>query len=94
MHPLSRPAAPPSVHLRAAVTWLALFPLVTGGLWVMAPFDATWPPVLRTFVLTAVLVPLMVYLVVPSLLRLTLATAHRLGIASRTATRGATPVTR
>ena len=78
MHPTARPAAP-SVHLRALVTWVALFPLVTAGLAVMAPFAGDWPPILRTFVLTAVLVPLMVYLVVPALLKLVGAVTARRG---------------
>ena len=92
MQPTSRPPAVPSVHLRAAVTWLALFPLVTGGLWAMAPFDATWPPVLRIFVLTAVLVPLMVYFVVPTLLKLVLTAAHRHRNARQAASADRTPV--
>lgn len=71
----------PSVHLRAVVTWLALFPLVTGGLAIMAPFDTTWPPILRIFVLTIVLVPLMVYLVVPTLLKLIVTAARRRRVA-------------
>ncbi|WP_422934241.1 hypothetical protein [Sinomonas sp. P47F7] len=93
MQPTSRPPAVPSIHLRAAVTWLALFPLVTVGLWAMAPFDATWPPVLRTFVLTAALVPLMVYLVVPTLLKAVLAIAARRGHRPQTASAHRTPST-
>lgn len=63
------PAAPPSVHIRAVLTWLAIFPLVSIGMLVMAPFTEAWHPVLRAFVLTLVVVPLAVYLVVPRLLR-------------------------
>jgi antibiotic biosynthesis monooxygenase (ABM) superfamily enzyme len=36
----------------------------------MAPFTLGWDPVVRAFVLTLVVVPLAVYLVVPSLLRI------------------------
>ncbi|MDQ4489549.1 hypothetical protein RBS60_04965 [Sinomonas sp. ASV486] len=93
MQPTSRPPAVPSIHVRAAVTWLALFPLVTGGLWAMAPFDAAWPPVLRTFVLTVALVPLMVYLVVPALLKAVLAIAARRGRMPQTAPTHRTPST-
>jgi antibiotic biosynthesis monooxygenase (ABM) superfamily enzyme len=64
--------APPSVHIRAVLTWLAIFPLVSVGMLVMAPFTEGWHPVLRAFVLTLVVVPLAVYLVVPRLLQ-----AHR-----------------
>jgi antibiotic biosynthesis monooxygenase (ABM) superfamily enzyme len=62
--------APPSVHVRAVVTWIAIFPLVAIGLTALAPFSETWHPVLRAFVLTVLIVPLAVYLVVPRLLAL------------------------
>ena len=63
------PAGPPSVHVRAVITWLAIFPLVALGMTVIGPISDTWPPVLRALVLTIVVVPLAVYLVVPQLLR-------------------------
>lgn len=72
-----RPVAPPSVHVRAALTWLAIFPLVTLGFYATAPFSESWPPVLRSFVLTLVVVPLAVYLVVPQLLRAWMSLAAR-----------------
>ncbi|MGF6884785.1 antibiotic biosynthesis monooxygenase (ABM) superfamily enzyme [Nocardia sp. GAS34] len=60
---MSKTEAPPSpsVHVRAAITGLAIFPMVTVGLIVMTPFSAGWPPALRALVLTAVIVPLAVY---------------------------------
>ena len=58
----------PSVHLRAALTWLAIFPMVTLGMTAMAPFTAGWPMPLRALVLTAVVVPCAVYVVVPRML--------------------------
>ena len=61
---------PPSIHVRAVITWLAIFPLVTLGFFAIAPFAADWNPVLRALVLTVVVVPLAVYLVVPQLMRL------------------------
>ncbi|WP_227984431.1 hypothetical protein [Nocardia spumae] len=61
-------AANISVHQRAIVTWLAIFPMVALGMTVMAPFTAGWHPVLRALVLTAFVVPTAVYLVVPRLL--------------------------
>lgn len=61
---------PPSVHVRAVMTWVAIFPLVAIGMTVMAPFTAEWHPVLRALVLTAIVVPLAVYLVVPGIVRL------------------------
>ena len=63
------PFAPPSVHVRAAITWVAIFPLVAVGMMLIAPISESWHPVLRAFVLTLVVVPLAVYVVVPWLLR-------------------------
>lgn len=64
----SPPAAPPK-HKLAFITWLGIFPLITGLLIALEPLMQSWPVVARTFVLTAVLVPLMVYVVVPLLSR-------------------------
>lgn len=63
------PAPVPSIHVRAAITWLAIFPLVSVGMLLLAPFSESWHPILRALVLTAVVVPLAVYVVVPRLLR-------------------------
>ena len=60
---------PPSVHVRAVITWIAIFPLVTLGFVAIAPFAEDWNPVLRAFVLSVVVVPIAVYLVVPQLMR-------------------------
>lgn len=60
---------PPSVHARAIITWIAIFPLVTLGFFAIAPFATDWNPVLRAFVLSIVVVPVAVYLVVPQLMR-------------------------
>lgn len=60
----------PSVHARAVITWIAIFPLVTLGLYLIAPFAGDWSPALRAFVLSIVVVPIAVYLVVPQLIRL------------------------
>lgn len=59
-----------SVHVRAVITWCAIFPMVAIGMTAMGPFTQQWHPVLRALVLTLVVVPLAVYLVVPRLLRL------------------------
>ena len=58
----------PSVHVRALATWITIFPLVALGMTLMAPVSADWHPVLRALVLTAIVVPLAVYLIVPRLL--------------------------
>lgn len=65
----TRPAVP-SVHLRAFATWLTIFPLVAIGMTLMAPVTGDWHPVLRALVLTAVVVPLAVYLIVPRVIAL------------------------
>ncbi|MDR7160809.1 hypothetical protein [Arthrobacter sp. BE255] len=57
----------PSIHLRAVITWLAIFPLVAAGMMVVAPLTEGWHPVLRALVLTLVVVPVAVYLVLPRL---------------------------
>ncbi len=61
----SSPRTAPSIHVQAALTWLAIFPMVAIGITVMAPFTVGWDPLLRVFVLTLVTVVLAVYLVVP-----------------------------
>ena len=68
--PVVRPTTPPSVHLRALATWLTIFPLVAIGMTVMVPFTTDWHPVLRALVLTAIVVPLAVYVVVPRVIGL------------------------
>lgn len=62
-------ATPPSVHVRAVITWIAIFPLVALAFFAIAPFAADWNPILRAFVLSIVVVPVAVYLVVPQLMR-------------------------
>ncbi len=64
------PPRPPSVHARAIITWIAIFPLVTLGFYAIAPFAGDWNPVLRALVLTLAVVPVAVYLVVPQLMKL------------------------
>ena len=60
---------PPSIHVRALITWLAIFPLVTLGFLTVIPLMGTAHPILKVFVLTLVVVPLAVYLVVPNLMK-------------------------
>jgi antibiotic biosynthesis monooxygenase (ABM) superfamily enzyme len=60
---------PTSTHVRAAITWLAIFPLVAIGMTAIAPVSSDWHPVVRALVLTLVVVPVAVYWVVPQLMR-------------------------
>jgi antibiotic biosynthesis monooxygenase (ABM) superfamily enzyme len=59
-----------SVHVRAAVTWLAVFPMVAIGMTVIAEIAPTWPAVLKALILTLVVVPTAVYVLVPRFLLL------------------------
>lgn len=60
---------PPSVHVRAFITWLAIFPLVSLGFLTIVPAMGDAHPLLKVLVLTLVVVPLAVYLVVPALMK-------------------------
>ena len=60
----------PSIHVRALITWLAIFPLVSLGFLTIVPMMGDAHPLLKVFVLTLVVVPLAVYLVVPNLMKL------------------------
>jgi len=62
-------AQAPSAHVRAIITWLAIFPLVAIGMTAIAPISTDWHPILRALVLTIVVVPVAVYFVVPQLFR-------------------------
>jgi antibiotic biosynthesis monooxygenase (ABM) superfamily enzyme len=66
--PATHSAHRPSVHTRAVITWLAIFPLVAIGMTILAPLTESWHPALRALVLTLAVVPTAVYLVVPKLL--------------------------
>jgi antibiotic biosynthesis monooxygenase (ABM) superfamily enzyme len=63
--------------VRAVVTWLAIFPLVSIGMLLLGPVSESWHPILRALVLTAVVVPLAVYVVVPRLLGAYVALSRR-----------------
>jgi antibiotic biosynthesis monooxygenase (ABM) superfamily enzyme len=54
----------------AVVTWLAVFPLITLILVLFGPLLGLLPMLLRTLVLTAVMVSLMTYVIMPRLTRL------------------------
>ncbi|WP_068479950.1 hypothetical protein [Pseudoclavibacter helvolus] len=68
---------PVSVHERAFITWLAIFPLVSIVGALLATFTHTWPGLLATALLTAIVVLLAVYFVVPQLTKLYLRVVRR-----------------
>jgi uncharacterized protein len=61
-------ARPPRYKL-AVVTWVGAFPTITLLLWVLGPFTAHWPLVLRAFVLSGLMVFALTWLVLPLLTR-------------------------
>jgi uncharacterized protein len=66
-------ATPPAMPPRwktAVVVWLAIYPSITFIQWLVGPKIQAWPLAVRTLALTSVLVPLMVYLLIPGFQRL------------------------
>ena len=59
--------APPSKHQLALMIWLAVFPTLTAINLVFGDWLRTLPPVLRTFVLATVAVPIVIYGLMPQL---------------------------
>jgi uncharacterized protein len=67
----SRPGEPaPPRYKMVAVTWLAVYPLITLILVLFGPLLGLLPMLLRTLVLTAVMVTLMTYVIMPRMTRL------------------------
>jgi antibiotic biosynthesis monooxygenase (ABM) superfamily enzyme len=63
-----QPAGPPRWKL-AALNWFGIFPVVTAMLALAGPWLDQLPLVARTFAITAVLVPAMMFFVMPTLTR-------------------------
>jgi antibiotic biosynthesis monooxygenase (ABM) superfamily enzyme len=70
--PSSRPAAagPPTKHQLALMIWLAVFPTLTVINLALGDWLRTLTPVVRTFVLATVAVPIVIYGLMPQLHRL------------------------
>ena len=66
--PLRNPA-PPRYKL-ALLTWAGAYGVITAILAVLGPWMTTWPLLLRTLLLSALMVVAMTWLVIPSLTRL------------------------
>jgi antibiotic biosynthesis monooxygenase (ABM) superfamily enzyme len=68
----SHPAAagPPTKHQLALMIWLAVFPTLTVLNLVLGDWLRTLTPVLRTFVLATIAVPIVIYALMPQLHRL------------------------
>ena len=71
-HAPTRPAVvpPPSKHQLALMIWLAVFPTLTLLNLVLGDWLGTLTPVVRTFVLATIAVPIVIYGLMPHLHRL------------------------
>ena len=68
--PAGRPAGGPPRYRLALLTWAGAYGLITAILAVLGPAMASWPLVLRTLVLSAIMVWALTWLVMPRLTRL------------------------
>jgi len=68
--PRPTPVGPPTKHQLALMIWLAVFPTLTVLNLALGDWLATLSPVLRTFVLATVAVPVVIYGLMPQLHRL------------------------
>ncbi|MEU9115777.1 hypothetical protein AB0D04_29355 [Streptomyces sp. NPDC048483] len=71
------PAPAPSTHRRALITWLAIYPTVTVVLGLIGPVTAGLPLLLRTLILTAIVVPIAAYVLIPALMKANAALTRR-----------------
>ncbi len=65
-----KPAGPPSKHQLAIMIWIAVFPTLTVLNLSIGPWLTGAGPVLRTFVLATMAVPIVIYGIMPQLHRL------------------------
>ena len=64
-----RPAGPPTKHQLALMIWIAVFPTLTVLNLSIGPWLSDAGPVLRTFVLATIAVPIVIYGIMPRLHR-------------------------
>ena len=57
-----------SVHERAVITWVVIFPMAALGMSITAMLMPGWSTIFRALVLTLLVVPITVYFAVPQLL--------------------------
>ena len=63
------PAAPPRYKL-ALLTWAGAYGVITLIIWLLGPTMAGWPLVLRTLLISVLMVNALTWIVVPALTRL------------------------
>lgn len=66
---MSAPQPPPR-YKQAIVSWLALYPVLTLLVFVLRPFVGELPLPVQTLIMTAILIPLMTWVLVPVMQRL------------------------
>jgi len=65
--PTRRPVGPPTKHQLAVMIWVAVFPTLTALNLLLGDWLAGLSPVLRTFVLATIAVPIVIYGLMPQL---------------------------
>lgn len=63
--PTPKPVGPPSKHQLALMIWLAVFPTLTVLNLTLGPWLADAGPIMRTFVLATIAVPIVIYGLMP-----------------------------
>ncbi|UXY29374.1 hypothetical protein [Streptomyces sp. HUAS TT20] len=63
------PAALPSIHTRFLFTWLSVFAALTLAQLLIGPYVMGFPVLLRNLIVTGVVVPAVVYALLPTLLK-------------------------
>jgi antibiotic biosynthesis monooxygenase (ABM) superfamily enzyme len=66
---MTTPAGPPTKHQLALMIWLAVFPTLTALNLLLGDWLGTLTPVVRTFVLATIAVPIVIYGLMPQLHR-------------------------
>ena len=68
----------PSIHRRVILTWIAVYPTITLIQSLLGTRVAAYPLPLRTLVVTGLVAPLVVYLVLPTVMKAHTALLRRL----------------
>ena len=63
--PSKNPVTPPPRYKMTIVSWLALYPAVTAIFWLFGPWLAELPLLIRTMIVTGVVMVLMSYVLMP-----------------------------
>ncbi|MFI0965277.1 hypothetical protein ACH4S8_28350 [Streptomyces sp. NPDC021080] len=71
------PAALPSIHTRFLFTWLSVFSALTVAQLLIGPYVMGLPVLLRNLIVTGVVVPAVVYALLPTLLKVRAAVLRR-----------------